>query len=81
MVKFKCKTEVYNVIDVKKVKSQRGNDYQLIIVKDSDDRELYFYDPKISDIQIGNDYLFDLIVTISKYSSAEVTKAWKIERQ
>ena len=78
MTKFKCKSDDYIITNTKKVKSQKGNDYQIIYVKDLNDKELSFYDPKINEVEIGATYNFELLVTISKYSNVEVVKVWKI---
>lgn len=74
MTRIKTILKNVEVLDIKKVKSKRGNDYQVLVVKDEDEKEINLYDPNISEVEKNKIYDFELEVIISKYSSIKILK-------
>lgn len=72
MTRIKTILKNVEVLDIKKVKSKRGNDYQVLTVKDETGQEVNLYDPSIFDLEINKFYDFDLEVVISKYSNIKI---------
>ena len=72
MTRIKTILKNVEVLDVKKVKSKRGNGYQVLTIKDESGQEVNLYDPNIFDVELNKFYDFDLEVVISKYSNIKI---------
>lgn len=59
MTRIKTILKNVEVLDVKKVKSKRGNDYQVLTIKDESGQEVNLYDPNIFDVELNKFYDFD----------------------
>lgn len=81
MTRIKTILKNVEILDVRKVKSKRGNNYQVLTVKDNEGKEVKLYDPNVSEVELNKFYDFDLEVIISSYPSIKILKVYPITEE
>lgn len=72
MTRIKTIYKNVELLDIKKVKSKKNNEYQVLTVKDETSQEVQLYDPNNYELEINKFYDFDLEVIISSYPNIKV---------
>lgn len=78
MTRIKTIYKNVELLDIKKVKSKKNNEYQVLTVKDETGQEVQLYDPNNYELEINKFYDFDLEVIISTYSNIKVLKVHQL---
>ena len=80
MTRLKTILKNAELLEVKEVKSKKGNNYQVLVVRDEESREINLYDPNILNLDINKFYDFELEIIISQYSNIKVLNVHEVKK-